>query len=98
MRRMLALARAEVLHVTRDRATLAQIFVMPIVQLLVLSNAATFEVRDTSAYIVDHDRTAGRREAWSIGSPRPDTSASSSARGRPLARSVRCSAARPPWS
>ena len=43
------LARAEVLHVMRDRATLAQIFVMPIVQLLVLSNAATFEV-STSPY------------------------------------------------
>jgi len=61
MRRMLALARAEVLHVTRDRATLAQMFIMPIVQLLVLSNAATFEVRDTSAYIVDHDHTQASR-------------------------------------
>ncbi len=58
MRRILALARAEVLHVTRDRATLAQIFIMPIVQLLVLSNAATFEIRDTSAYVVDQDRSA----------------------------------------
>ncbi len=61
MRRVLALARAEVLHVTRDRATLAQIFIMPIVQLLVLSNAATFEVRDTAAYVVDHDRSAVSR-------------------------------------
>jgi ABC-2 type transport system permease protein len=61
MRRILALARAEVLHVIRDRATLAQIFVVPIVQLLVLSNAATFEVRDTSAYVVDQDRTAASR-------------------------------------
>ena len=61
MRRILALARAEVLHVTRDRATLAQVFIVPIMQLLVLSNAATFEVRDTAAYVVDHDRTATSR-------------------------------------
>jgi ABC-2 type transport system permease protein len=61
MRRILALARAEVLHVTRDRATLAQIFIVPIAQLLVLSNAATFEVRDTSAYVVDQDRSAVSR-------------------------------------
>jgi ABC-2 type transport system permease protein len=61
MRRILALARAEVLHVTRDRATLAQIFIVPVMQLLVLSNAATFEVRDTAAYVVDHDRTATSR-------------------------------------
>ena len=61
MRRILALARAEVLHVTRDRATLAQVFIVPIMQLLVLSNAATFAVRDTAAYVVDHDRTATSR-------------------------------------
>jgi ABC-2 type transport system permease protein len=61
MRRILALARAEMLHVTRDRATLAQIFVVPILQLLVLSNAATFEVRDTTSYVVDLDRTAVSR-------------------------------------
>ena len=33
MRRILFLARAEVLHVVRDRATLAQVMVMPILQL-----------------------------------------------------------------
>src|SRR5689334_2358678 len=58
MRRILYLARAEVLHVVRDRATLAQVLVVPILQLLVLSNAATFEIRDTPAYVVDYDRTS----------------------------------------
>ena len=58
MRRILFLARAEVLHVVRDRATLAQVLVMPIVQLLVLSNAATFEVSHTPTYVVDFDRTS----------------------------------------
>ena len=58
MRRILFLARAEVLHVVRDRATLAQVLVMPIVQLLVLSNAATFTVANTPAYVVDFDRSS----------------------------------------
>ena len=58
MRRILYLAWAEVLHVARDRATVAQIFVLPVVQLLVLSNAATFAIVNTPAMIVDHDRTA----------------------------------------
>lgn len=57
MRRVLFLAWAEVLHVMRDRATMAQIFVVPVLQLLVLSNAATFAIEHTPAAIVDHDRT-----------------------------------------
>jgi ABC-2 type transport system permease protein len=58
MRRILFLARAEVLHVVRDRATLAQVLVMPILQLLILSNAATFQVSDTPTYVVDFDRSS----------------------------------------
>jgi ABC-type multidrug transport system permease subunit len=61
VRRILFLARAEVLHVVRDRATLAQILVMPVVQLLVLSNAATFQIRNTPTYVVDLDRTSASR-------------------------------------
>jgi len=57
MRRILFLARAEVLHVVRDRATLGQVLVVPIVQLLVLANAATFQIRDTPTYVVDLDRS-----------------------------------------
>jgi ABC-2 type transport system permease protein len=61
MRRILSLARAEVLHVVRDHATMAQVLVVPVVQLLVLSNAATFAIRDTPAYLVDYDRTSTSR-------------------------------------
>ncbi|HEV7499807.1 MAG TPA: ABC transporter permease [Vicinamibacteria bacterium] len=61
MRRILFLARAEVLHIVRDRTTLAQILVVPIVQLLVLVNAATFVIRDTPTYVVDYDRTSASR-------------------------------------
>jgi len=61
MRRILFLARAEVLHVVRDRATLAQVLVVPILQLLVLSNAATFKVTNTPTYVVDFDRSSVSR-------------------------------------
>ena len=61
MRQILALARAEVLHVIRDKATLAQVIIMPVVQLIVLANAATFTIRDTPAYVVDLDRSPASR-------------------------------------
>jgi len=61
VRRILFLARAEVLHVVRDRATLAQVLVLPLVQLLILSNAATFEIRDIPTYVVDFDRSTASR-------------------------------------
>jgi ABC-2 type transport system permease protein len=61
MRRALILAWAEVLHVVRDRATLAQVLLIPFIQLLVLANAATFEIRDTPLYVVDQDHTTASR-------------------------------------
>ncbi len=61
MRRILFLARAEVLHIVRDRTTMAQILIVPIVQLLVLVNAATFVIRDTPTYIVDRDHSSVSR-------------------------------------
>lgn len=61
MRRTLALAKAEVLHVVRDRATLVQLLMVPIIQLLVLSNAATFAIRSSPLYVVDMDRSSASR-------------------------------------
>ena len=61
MRRILFLARAEVLHVVRDRATLAQVLIVPVVQLLILSNAATFRILNTPTYVVDFDRSTASR-------------------------------------
>jgi len=61
MRRILFLARAEALHVVRDRATLAQVLVVPVVQLLILSNAATFKIANTPTYVVDLDHTTASR-------------------------------------
>jgi len=61
VRRTLVLARAEVLHVVRDRATLMQIVLVPIIQLLILSNVATFAIRNSPIYVVDFDRTSVSR-------------------------------------
>jgi ABC-2 type transport system permease protein len=61
MRRILFLARAEVLHIVRDRTTMAQILIVPLLQLLILVNAATFLVRNTRTWVVDDDRTATSR-------------------------------------
>ena len=61
IRRTLVLARAEVLHVVRDRATLAQLLVIPIIQLLVLSNATTFAIRETPIWVVDQDASSVSR-------------------------------------
>ncbi|HKV75819.1 MAG TPA: ABC transporter permease [Gemmatimonadales bacterium] len=61
LRRIKVLAQAEVLHVLRDKATLAQIIVMPLVQLLVLANAATFTIKDSPLYVVDQDRSSSSR-------------------------------------
>ena len=61
IRRALVLARAEVLHVVRDRATLVQIVVLPLIQLLILSNVTTFAVRRSPVYVVDFDRSSASR-------------------------------------
>ncbi len=61
MRTVLFLMRKEYLQIFRDRTTLFQIFFVPIVQLLVLSNAATFEVTNSRMHIVDFDRTTTSR-------------------------------------
>ena len=61
MRRILFLAQAEVLHIVRDRILLAQTLLVPMVQLIILSNAATFEIRNTPIQIVDFDRTSVSR-------------------------------------
>ena len=61
MRRILYLAWVEVLHVARDRASLAQVLLVPFLQLVVLANAATFTIRDTPLAVVDLDRSAASR-------------------------------------
>ncbi|HEX8254652.1 MAG TPA: ABC transporter permease [Thermoanaerobaculia bacterium] len=61
MRTILFLARAEVLHIIRDRTTMLQVLLVPIAQLLILVNAATFVIRDTPMVVLDHDHTSSSR-------------------------------------
>ena len=57
MRTVFFLVRKEFLQIFRDRATVFQIFMIPVVQLLVLANAATFDVQRVRMLVVDEDRT-----------------------------------------
>jgi ABC-2 type transport system permease protein len=57
MRTIFFLVRKEFLQIFRDHTTVVQIFMIPIVQLLVLSNAATFDVKQVRMLVVDEDRT-----------------------------------------
>jgi ABC-2 type transport system permease protein len=61
MRALRFLLRKEFLQIFRDRVILGMLFLMPIVQLLVLANAATFEVKSARLYVVDQDRSAMSR-------------------------------------
>ncbi len=62
MRTILFILQKEFLQIFRNRAMLPIIFVLPIIQLLVLSFAATFEVKDTPVSLIDEDgSTTSRR-------------------------------------
>jgi len=55
------LLRKEYLQIFRDHVILGMLFVMPLVQLLVLANAATFEVKSARLFVVDHDHSTMSR-------------------------------------
>ena len=57
MRTVFFLVRKEFLQILRDHTTMVQIFMIPVVQLLVLANAATFDLKRTRLLVVDEDRT-----------------------------------------
>ncbi|MFB6097821.1 MAG: ABC transporter permease [Salinibacter sp.] len=64
MRTIFYLVQKEALQVIRDRVMLFQIFAIPVVQLLLVTSAATFEVRQAEVHLVDADRSpASRRVA-----------------------------------
>lgn len=56
-----ALLRKEYLQIFRDKLMLRQMLLMPFVQLLILSSAATFEVKTARLYLVDRDHSAASR-------------------------------------
>jgi ABC-2 type transport system permease protein len=55
MRRIKFLVQKEILQIARNRPMLLMIFVMPVIQLLVLANAATYEIKNLNIYFIDHD-------------------------------------------
>ncbi len=71
MRTILFLVRKEFLQIFRHKVLARMIFLMPIVQLLILANAADFEVKNIYLYVIDRDQSAASRELIShfIASP-----------------------------
>jgi ABC-2 type transport system permease protein len=57
MRTIGILIRKEFLQLLRNKAILPILFVMPVVQLLILSFAADFEIKNMAFYWVDHDQS-----------------------------------------
>lgn len=62
MKTIYHLLKKEFRQIFRNRAMLPILFVMPAVQLLVLSFAATFEVKNIQLHVVDNDQSAFSRE------------------------------------
>lgn len=50
------------MQIFRDRGMLVVIFVMPLIELVVLAYAATFELQDTPFHLVDYDQSAVSRQ------------------------------------
>lgn len=61
MQTLLVLLRKEFLQIFRDRMMPRMLIAMPIIQLLVLSSAATFEVKSARLYVVDRDQSDASR-------------------------------------
>jgi ABC-2 type transport system permease protein len=60
--RILSITRKEFLHIVRDPRTLAVMFLIPIVQLLLLGYAATTDVKHLATAVLDQDRTPRSRD------------------------------------
>ncbi|MEP6551656.1 MAG: ABC transporter permease, partial [Gemmatimonadales bacterium] len=55
------LLRKEFLQIFRDRLMVAQLMLMPVIQLLLLGSAATFELKTARMYVVDRDHSEASR-------------------------------------
>ena len=60
--RLLAIIHKEFIHILRDRRTLAIMFAIPIIQLVLLGYSATTDVRRLNTAVFDGDRTAQSRQ------------------------------------
>lgn len=62
MRTIFFLIQKEFLQIFRDKAMLVIIFVIPVIQLVVLAYAATFELKNTPYHLVDFDQSAASQQ------------------------------------
>lgn len=61
MKTILFIVQKEFRQIFRNKGMLPIIFVLPIIQLLILSNAATFEIKNIKFSYIDHDKTSFSR-------------------------------------
>ena len=61
MKTILFIIQKEFKQIFRNKAMLPLLFVMPFIQLLILSNAASFEVKNIAFSYIDHDHSAASR-------------------------------------
>jgi ABC-2 type transport system permease protein len=62
MRRILAIARKEFLHIIRDRRLLGVILIMPLIQLFLYSYALSFDVKNLPTATLDLDHSVASRQ------------------------------------
>jgi ABC-2 type transport system permease protein len=62
LRRIVAVARKEFIHISRDWRILVSVLLMPVIQLLLFSYAISFDVKNVPTVVMDQDRTAASRE------------------------------------
>mgnify|MGYP006309387569 CR=1 FL=1 len=55
MRKVFFIVQKEFLQIFRNRAMLPIIILVPVIQLIILVHAATFEIKNIDMIIVDHD-------------------------------------------
>ena len=60
--RLLSIIRKEFIHILRDPRSLAIMFIIPIVQLILLGYAATTDIRRLNTAVYDADRTTQSRQ------------------------------------
>lgn len=62
MKTILYILQKEFIQIFRNKTMLPMIFLMPFVQLLILVNAATLEMKDIDMYVVDQDLSTSSRQ------------------------------------
>ena len=62
MKTIIYIIQKEFLQIKRNRSMLPMIFIMPIFQLLILTQAATFEMKHIKMHLIDNDRSSTSRE------------------------------------